>query len=174
MKKYFYPEFLKLAAYAALREKNYCNELAYPTITDVYVEYEGDLRAYNPNTKEGSMFFLIETPEITRCVGNLTYQIVDNVIHYGLHYNYNYNFQTPLTPELVKELKAVEMKPQYFWNLGDNHYKNVGSMTVKELRKALCDILDAGTDCKIEVNSEGFDIFTNSEFYKQGQLLTNN
>lgn len=168
MKKYFYPEFLKLAAHAASKARTWYNERAYPVITDVYVEYEGDLRRYNPNSKRGSMFFLIETPETKRCVGNLTYEVVDDVIHYGL--SYNHNFQTPLTPGLIKELKEVEMTNQYFWNIGDKHSKNVASMTIGELREALCNILDEGTDCKIEVTSGNSNLL-NSEFYKMGQLL---
>jgi len=169
MKKYYYPEFLKLAAFAASRARTYYNELAYPTITDVYVEYEGDLRRYNPNSKRGSMFFLIETPETKRCVANLTYEVIDDVIHYGL--GYHHKFQKPLTPGLIKELKAVEMTTQYFWNLGDKHYKNVAYMTIGELKEALCNILDAGTDCKIEVNSEDMNV-VNPEFRKMGQLIS--
>ena len=169
MKKYFYPEFLKLGAHAASKAKTFYNQSAYPNITDVYVEYEGDLRSYNPISKMGSMFFLIDIPKNNRCVGNLTYEIIDDVIHYGL--SYHHNFQTPLTPGLIKELKEVEMTNVYFWNLGDKHYKNVEYMTIGELKEALCNILNAGTDCKIEVNS-GDSNHINPEFYKMGQLLS--
>lgn len=169
MKKYFYPEFLKLAAHAASHARNFYNQPTYPDITDVYVELEGDLREYNPSSKKGSMFFLIETPQNSRLVANLTYEIIDDVIHYGL--SHHHNFKKQLTPGLIKELKAVEITNRYFWNLGDKHYKNVAHMTIGELKEVLCNILDAGTDCKIEVNS-GDSTHTYPEFYKMGQLLT--
>jgi hypothetical protein len=169
MKKYFYPEFLKLAAHVASEARNFYNKATYPNITDVYVEYEGDLRPYNPSSKKGSMFFLIDTPGNNRQVASLTYEIIDDVIHYGL--GYHHKFQKPLTPGLIKELKAVEMTTQYFWNLGDKHYKNVAYMTIGELKEALCNILDAGTDCKIEVNSEDMNV-VNPEFRKMGQLIS--
>ncbi len=168
MKKYFYPEFLKLAAHAASHARNFYNQLTYPNITDVYVEYEGDLRSYNPSSKKGSMFFLIDTPRNNRQVASLTYEIIDDIIHYGL--GHQHKFQKSLTPGLIKELKSVEMTTQYFWNIGNNHYKNVAYMTIGELREALCNILDAGTDCKIEVNSADMNV-VNSDFHKMGQLI---
>lgn len=166
MKNYFYPEFLKLAAYAASNEFNRYNQKAYPDVTDVYVEFTGDLKSYNPISKTGEMFFLIETPKNNRITEYISYEIIDDVIHYGL--GNRKNLKTPLTPELIKELKEVEMENQYFFDSGDGYSKNVYYMTIGELKEALCKIIDRGADCFDMIPAQPY--IRHSEFYKYAKL----